>query len=533
MCKNEVHAISDLFKMMQGKPMKLESEFRLTYSMILNLLRVERLRVEEMMMRSFSEIDRHRKEKSLEMRLAELQKRKANLPSMRVGGLEAELGKFYELASSFIDLYDGYRTLLFNQQGVAKALAPGRIVLINIASEVNVPAVVLAVDAKSLENNFTVLTLLSGLSASSAMLGFDGPRIERYYSLAESHFMASSLNITSSEHSVFDIKASALVDITRTTLKIDGEKVINDVNRRQLPRFQDAPIGQSTVAVVEMLQRYCNDLHNETDLDLMNWLNDFRIQDITLLGVLQKMAAFKTEMSELSVAKSADFRSGFVSVYDRQTIEKEVTDIQWALGEDSLKNMDDYHRMIDVLRSLKYIDTNRTVQLKGRVACEMGSHDLLVTELVFDNVLTDRPPTEIAALLSCLVFQQRNCSPPELTTPLEQGIEAIKKCALTIGQTQRACGMKESEQEYVEQFNFGLVEVVYEWARGKPFGEIVALTDVQEGVIVRTIQRLDEALRDVKDAARVIGDPMLYQKMDEASTIIKRDIVFAASLYTQ
>ena len=87
--------------------------------------------------------------------------------------------------------------------------------------------------------------------------------------------------------------------------------------------------------------------------------------------------------------------------------------------------------------------------------------------------------SEIAALLSCLVFQQRNCSPPELTKPLETGVEAIKKCALVIGQTQRACGMKASEQDYVDQFNFGLVEVVYEWARGKPFGEIVGLTDVQ------------------------------------------------------
>ena len=74
--------------------------------------------------------------------------------------------------------------------------------------------------------------------------------------------------------------------------------------------------------------------------------------------------------------------------------------------------------------------------------------------------------------------------------------------------------------------------MVYEWARGLPFAQITNLTDVQEGVIVRTIQRLDEMLRDVKDAARVIGDPMLYQKMDEASSIIKRDIVFAASLYT-
>ena len=38
----------------QGKPTLLESQFRLTYSMILNLLRVEQIRVEDMMKRSFS-----------------------------------------------------------------------------------------------------------------------------------------------------------------------------------------------------------------------------------------------------------------------------------------------------------------------------------------------------------------------------------------------------------------------------------------------------------------------------------------------
>ena len=41
--------------MMLGTPGKLSSQFRLTYNMILNLLRVEALRVEEMIKRSFSE----------------------------------------------------------------------------------------------------------------------------------------------------------------------------------------------------------------------------------------------------------------------------------------------------------------------------------------------------------------------------------------------------------------------------------------------------------------------------------------------
>ena len=41
--------------MILGTPGKLSSQFRLTYNMILNLLRVEALKVEEMIKRSFSE----------------------------------------------------------------------------------------------------------------------------------------------------------------------------------------------------------------------------------------------------------------------------------------------------------------------------------------------------------------------------------------------------------------------------------------------------------------------------------------------
>lgn len=41
--------------MILGTPNELQSQFRLTYNMILNLLRVEALRVEEMIKRSFSE----------------------------------------------------------------------------------------------------------------------------------------------------------------------------------------------------------------------------------------------------------------------------------------------------------------------------------------------------------------------------------------------------------------------------------------------------------------------------------------------
>lgn len=69
-----------------------------------------------------------------------------------------------------------------------------------------------------------------------------------------------------------------------------------------------------------------------------------------------------------------------------------------------------------------------------------------------------------------------------------------------------------------------------------------------EGTIVRCITRLDETCREVRDAARVIGDAELFKKMEETQIKIKRDsewlssppfcvtdiwcvVVFAASLY--
>lgn len=60
----------------------------------------------------------------------------------------------------------------------------------------------------------------------------------------------------------------------------------------------------------------------------------------------------------------------------------------------------------------------------------------------------------------------------------------------------------------------------------------MTLTDIQEGIIVRCIQQLNETICDVKKAARIIGDSELQDKMEQASTAVKRDIVFAASLYT-
>lgn len=69
------------------------------------------------------------------------------------------------------------------------------------------------------------------------------------------------------------------------------------------------------------------------------------------------------------------------------------------------------------------------------------------------------------------------------------------------------------------------------WAEQKNFVDICEYTPAPEGAIVKCIQRLDLLLKDIKRASRVIGNQLLSKKVEDASQAIRRDIVFAASLY--
>jgi ATP-dependent RNA helicase DOB1 len=87
-------------------------------------------------------------------------------------------------------------------------------------------------------------------------------------------------------------------------------------------------------------------------------------------------------------------------------------------------------------------------------------------------------------------------------------------------------------EDFVDAFRPDLMEAVYMWAKGAKFAQVLEVAKgVYEGSLVRSIRRLEELLRQMASAVRVIGELELEAKFQDAIAKIKRDIVFAASLY--
>jgi antiviral helicase SKI2 len=225
----------------------------------------------------------------------------------------------------------------------------------------------------------------------------------------------------------------------------------------------------------------------------------------------------------------------FAMCHDQWLIKENISQLRQLMSDQNLQLLPDYEQRIQVLKDLDFIDESSRVQLKGKVACEIHSADeLVLTELILDNVLAAYEPAEIVALLSAFVFQEKTDMVPNLTGNLEKGQKTIIEISEKVNERQtyhQVILSSDDSNDFVSKPRFGLMEVVYEWARGMSFKNITDLTDVLEGTIVRVITRLDETCREVKNAARIIGDPELYTKMQTCQEMIKRDITAVASLY--
>jgi len=499
-----------------GQPGKLSSQFRLTYNMILNLLRVEALRVEEMIKRSFSENASQSLLPENQEKVTHNEKLLSSFSKLTCELCLPDIEHYYDASLEAVELSRQLADLAVKSRG-SKFLAPGRVVILKDGhfrtGNVGVllkPAPKPVTQAGKMEDiaTYFVLALVSP-DTKSGVQDVSPLSIPPRWPPSP-----NDLKTVDGTYELTSVPITSVHLVTDKTIKVDVDAIM----RRVISKMKEG---------VTLLSNIIEEWASRQAVPEVNWSS---MRALEFQEVLQSRNASARQLEDAACLSCPDFETHLTIIHKEKDLRATIAELKLAISDQNLELIPDYEQRIEVLKVLKFIDENSTVLLKGRVACEINSvNELVLTELILENTLAKYTPEETVSLLSCFVFQEKTEMEPAISVKLEEGRDAIIAISDHIESIQDT--YKVVAEGFRSSVNPGLMEVVYEWANGMPFEQITALTDVPEGTIVRVITRLDETCREVRDAARVIGDAELFRKMEECQMKIKRDIVFAASLY--
>ena len=510
---DEAPPVQRLRQMILGDPTKLRSQFRLTYNMILNLLRVEALKIEEMIKRSFSEnatqalLPEH--EKQVKLSEADLEKIKREPCDI----CDIDLEQCHQACMDFTRLTQELHLAAVAILLSKLKLQPKRLI---VYKKDGIRTVGMLVDGSYSRGKEPMLPVMEISSRTKRNPSDTLPYLGEFAKF----FTPLSRRYSNLSFKLSSIRLSDVECITDTVLKYD----------RPLSTLNSKSDAQ------KFAEEYLDPILKSWESDAWIELDWFKIfKDVAVRNTLEAREKASDEAQDRKCISCPKFLQHFAMQHDEWLIKENIAQLRQLMSDQNLQLLPDYEQRVAVLKELGFIDENSRVELKGKVACEIHTADeLVLTELVLENVLADYEPEEIVALLSSFVFQEKTDVEPTLTANLERGKNKIVEISERVNNVQTVHQVilsSDDSNDFVSQPRFGMVEVVYEWARGMSFNRITDLTDVMEGTIVRVITRLDETCREVKNAARIIGDPTLFQKMQTCQEMIKRDVCATASLY--
>ncbi|EAX93837.1 DEAD/DEAH box helicase family protein [Trichomonas vaginalis G3] len=265
------------------------------------------------------------------------------------------------------------------------------------------------------------------------------------------------------------------------------------------------------------------------------WTKVIATSDFDFAQASNELIKYYDAVRSSPCANCSLLKSHLCTYNKQQELLDRKEELEHQMHDESLafKPLLDAH--IDVLRELEYINNENILLLKGRVSIEITTvHEILATEILFSGVFENLPPEECAALCSCLCcegvysYEEQRILPPNIPDALD----TCYNIADDLQKKQAMFGVLDFQDDFSEKnVNPVLCHVVYEWALGSSFSQITDYTDVAEGIIVRTINRVNECLRDFSNAAKLMGHMALSEKFSLATELVKRDIIFASSLY--
>lgn len=370
-CKNGVPEFSTLAKSISNKVSPLESKFRLTYSMILNILRVRHhLRIESMMEKSFIE---HKIQLKFNEWVSDKERLENELKMVRIPDCslcKVDLDKF---SLDIID-YTNQRSIVMKEFCV-KAVQSKK--LIEIGS---------IIIYGTIEKPFYVGVVLKcrpSIQISSTEL-----RVIGFNLLDLINHMGNSSKIDSEIELISLDKIDSITKLVISDLKVPTD---ND------PQSEDA--SRICQQVYEKLISFDHELPINSIESLFFISNYSPIKDLKMneMDYTIKYDQFLSSRANLlgrQCMGCAEFYEHYKLSSHKINLENCLNEIKKNLSCENLQFLPDYRKRLSILNDLGYINSENVLTMKGKVACLISENELVITELLVENFLQDLTPEE-------------------------------------------------------------------------------------------------------------------------------------------
>ncbi|KAI9008179.1 rRNA-processing arch domain-containing protein [Gaertneriomyces semiglobifer] len=507
--------------MLKGVADPLNSAFHLTYAMILNLLRIEGISPEYILERSFYQFQACSKIPELERQQEIYRKRLEELTIPR----EKEIKDYYTVRTQLDEFNRDVREILNHPKYCMVFLQPGR--LCRVRMDANP-------ETGEKEKNFGWGMIVNFQKALPKFKSRDLAAVAEEPTYIVDILLHCAPGTERSgvkpEPCPPDVEKGDLIVVPCSLNVIDGMSSV----RLNVPERYDLKQADNRYRCLKMMREALRRFPE--GLPMLDPVADMGIKDESFQKLLKKVAVLEKKLFSNELHDTEELPQLYELYATKKDLEQKIKDTKKQVtSAENVVQLDELKCRHRVLRRLGYLTQADIIEMKGRVACEISAGDeLLLTEMMFAGAFNDLTVEQTVSLLSCFAYGEgggKEEGKSKLRDELAGPLRIMQEAARRIAKVSNECKLGLDEEEYVQSFRPELMDVVYAWCQGAKFSQICKMTDVFEGSIIRCMRRLEELLRQMVAAAKSIGNTELEAKFAEGINKIKRDIVFAASLY--
>lgn len=451
-----------------GEPDPLNSSYRISYNMLLNMMRVEDVDPEYLLRASFHQFQ---KEKEVPGLLAQAEEYETEAAAIDLGPAEeAELAsQYYQMDQQLLLTRRKMKEIVRRPEYILKFLqTPGRFIDVVIDGESYGWGALLSCKKKQGTG--------AGGSAGRLAEQTEAPayNVEVFLFCVDRHFDTvegkereedienRNLLWQGSTKHCRPVKAGDDAKIISMRVFTIGLESIDRISAVRIftPKTHPSESRKTIALSVKEVEKRFPD-----GIPLLDPVKDLGIKDDDFKVLLGRAEALTKRLSEhqLTTDFSEEDRLTRVQAFEKRTellasaklIREEARSFETVTMKEDLK------KMKRVLKRLGHVDANGVIQTKGRTACEINTaNELVVVELIFTGVFNDLSVEQCCALLSCMTYDERNKDDDDpakgLKSYLANPFYKLQEVARTVAKASIACKIEVDEDEFVEKFNPGM-----------------------------------------------------------------------------